>query len=171
MSNAAALNRYLASVEQRAFRMARYAVSNGDEAMDIVQDAMLTLARKYAAKPEAEWPPLFFRILRNRIIDFHRRHAVRSSIFAVFTPRRERRRFESHRGDWRWPCQRAGVSNATRPRDPSPGRCGRGVTGSAARSIPVARLGRARCGGDRAGHEMLARKRQNALFAGGTRIA
>jgi RNA polymerase sigma-70 factor (ECF subfamily) len=89
MSNAAALNRYLASVEQRAFRMARYAVSDVDEAMDIVQDAMMTLARKYAAKPEAEWPPLFFRILRNRITDFHRRRAVRSGIFAVLTARRD----------------------------------------------------------------------------------
>jgi RNA polymerase sigma-70 factor, ECF subfamily len=87
MSNAAALNRYLAGVEQRAFRMARYAVSDVDEAMDIVQDAMLTLARKYAAKPEAEWPPLFFRILRNRIMDFHRRKRVQRSIFAMFTPR------------------------------------------------------------------------------------
>lgn len=87
MSNAAALNRYLAGVEQRAFRMARYAVSDVDEAMDIVQDAMLTLARKYAAKPEAEWPPLFFRILRNRIMDFHRRKRVQRGIFALFTPR------------------------------------------------------------------------------------
>jgi len=89
MSNAAALNRYLASVEQRAFRMARYAVSDVDEAMDIVQDAMMTLARKYAAKPEAEWPPLFFRILRNRITDFHRRRAVRSGIFAAFAAQRD----------------------------------------------------------------------------------
>lgn len=87
MNNAAALNRYLVSVEQRAFRMARYAVSDVDEAMDIVQDAMMTLARKYAAKPEVEWPPLFFRILRNRITDFHRRRAVRGSIFAVFASR------------------------------------------------------------------------------------
>ncbi len=81
------MNRYLAGVEQRAFRMARYAVSDTDEAMDIVQDAMLTLARKYATKPEAEWPPLFFRILRNRITDFHRRRTVQRGIFAIFTPR------------------------------------------------------------------------------------
>ena len=87
MSNAAALNRYLAGVEQRAFRMARYAVSDVDEAMDIVQEAMLTLARKYATKPEAEWPPLFFRILRNRITDFHRRRTVQRGIFARVTPR------------------------------------------------------------------------------------
>ena len=102
MSNAAALNRYLAGVEQRAFRMARYAVSDIDEAMDIVQDAMLTLARKYATKPEAEWPPLFFRILRNRITDFHRRRTVQRGIFAMFTPRRWRRRYEPDRSRQRW---------------------------------------------------------------------
>ena len=34
---------------------------------------MLTLARKYATKPQDQWPPLFYRILRNRITDFHRR--------------------------------------------------------------------------------------------------
>jgi RNA polymerase sigma-70 factor, ECF subfamily len=89
MSNAAALNSFLAGVEQRAFRMTRYAVSDVDEAMDIVQDAMMTLARKYAAKPEAEWPPLFFRILRNRITDFHRRRAVQNGIFGLFTSRRD----------------------------------------------------------------------------------
>jgi RNA polymerase sigma-70 factor, ECF subfamily len=87
MNNAAALNNFLAGVEQRAFRMARYAVSDSDEALDIVQDAMLTLARKYAAKPEAEWAPLFFRILRNRITDHHRRRTIRAGIFAVFAQR------------------------------------------------------------------------------------
>jgi DNA-directed RNA polymerase specialized sigma24 family protein len=39
VSEAAALNRFLASVEQRAFRMARYAVRDSDEAMDIVRTA------------------------------------------------------------------------------------------------------------------------------------
>ena len=89
MDNAAALNSFLAGVEQRAFRMARYAVGDIDEAMDIVQETMLTLARKYAAKPEAEWAPLFFRILRNRITDVHRRRAVRNGIFALFGGRRD----------------------------------------------------------------------------------
>ena len=87
MNNAGALNSFLAGVEQRAFRMARFAVSDTDEALDIVQDAMLTLAQKYSSKPEAEWPPLFFRFLRNRITDHHRRRTIRAGIFAVFTPR------------------------------------------------------------------------------------
>jgi RNA polymerase sigma-70 factor (ECF subfamily) len=89
MPNAAALNSFLASVERRAFRIARYAVSDSEAALDIVQDAMLTLARKYAGKPEAEWPPLFFRILRNRITDFHRRRIVQNGIFALLPGRRD----------------------------------------------------------------------------------
>ena len=48
-------------------------------ALDIVQDAMLKLAAKYAAKPEAELPLLFQRILQNTIRDYYRRQKVRST--------------------------------------------------------------------------------------------
>lgn len=75
------MNRFLISVERRAFRIARFAVRDQDEAMDIVQDSMLALVRSYAAKPEHEWRPLFFRILQSRITDFHRRRTVRSRLF------------------------------------------------------------------------------------------
>ena len=34
----AAMERFLAGVERRAFRMARFAVRDGDDALDIVQD-------------------------------------------------------------------------------------------------------------------------------------
>lgn len=87
MTDAAALDRYLRSVQQRAFRMARFAVRDSDEALDIVQDAMMTLARKYASKPAAQWPPLFFRILHNRIRDWHRRRVVRDRVLSVFRVR------------------------------------------------------------------------------------
>lgn len=52
--------------------MALVSVKNPEDALDIVQDVMLTLARKYADKSPEDWRPLFYRILRNRIIDFHR---------------------------------------------------------------------------------------------------
>ena len=81
-SQAGELNRFLAEVETSAFQLARYAVRDTDEALDLVQDAMFTLARKYGRKPVSEWRPLFFRILQNRIRDWHRRNSVRRRLFS-----------------------------------------------------------------------------------------
>lgn len=72
------LDHFLANVEKRAFRMAQMATGHNEEALDIVQDAMLTLARKYADKPAKQWPPLFHRILQNRIRDWYRYQGVRN---------------------------------------------------------------------------------------------
>jgi len=69
-----AMAQFLASVEQKAFRMAMLAVRNRDDAMDIVQDAMLKLVQRYSSHDVTEWPPLFFRILQHRITDQHRRN-------------------------------------------------------------------------------------------------
>jgi RNA polymerase sigma-70 factor (ECF subfamily) len=80
MSQAAALNRFLAEVEASAFRLARAAVRDQEDALDIVQETMFTLARKYARKPPEQWRPLFFRILQNRIRDHYRRATVRRRI-------------------------------------------------------------------------------------------
>ena len=85
-ANVAELNEFLAGVEKRAFRMAQIAVKDTEEALDIVQDTMLTLVRKYADKPAAEWRPLFYRILKNRITDSHRRNVVRRKVIAWFAP-------------------------------------------------------------------------------------
>jgi RNA polymerase sigma-70 factor (ECF subfamily) len=78
------LARFLVDVERRAYRIARIAVRNDDDALDIVQDAMLQLARRYGQHPSAQWRPLFYRILQNRIRDFHRRSHVRAKIFGWF---------------------------------------------------------------------------------------
>jgi RNA polymerase sigma-70 factor (ECF subfamily) len=80
-----AMDRFLAEIERRAFRIAQIAVRDPDDAMDIVQDAMIRLVRSYAKRPAAEWKPLFFRILRNRITDHQRRQGVSRRIFAWFT--------------------------------------------------------------------------------------
>ena len=67
----------LASVERRAYKQALFAVRNEENALDIVQDAMLSLVQSYSEKPAAEWPMLFTRILQNAIHNHFRRSKVR----------------------------------------------------------------------------------------------
>ena len=78
LENTQAMDRFLASVERRAFRMAQIASGNKEDALDIVQDAMLALVQRYGRRPQEEWKSLFFRILQNRIRDWYRRNKVRS---------------------------------------------------------------------------------------------
>jgi RNA polymerase sigma-70 factor (ECF subfamily) len=75
------LDRFLAEVERRAFRIAQAALRDPDDAHDVVQTAMLKLAQHYAQRPSAEWPALFYRILHNGIRDLQRRHGVRRRFF------------------------------------------------------------------------------------------
>ena len=72
------MNDFLQRVERRAFLTARMATHDGEDALDIVQDAMLKLATKYIDRPEAEWGPLFNSILHSRINDWYRRRTVRN---------------------------------------------------------------------------------------------
>jgi len=80
-----ALDTFLADIERRAFVFARMQLGDPDDALDMVQDAMIRLVRNYADRPQEEWKPLFYRILRNRIIDLQRRNGFRRR-FAAWLP-------------------------------------------------------------------------------------
>lgn len=74
------LSDFLKSIEKRAFKRTVYAVRSDDAALDIVQDAMIRLAEKYADRPAAELPLVFQRILSNATMDWFRREKVRGAV-------------------------------------------------------------------------------------------
>ncbi|MEM8983122.1 MAG: RNA polymerase sigma factor [Pseudomonadota bacterium] len=78
------LDRFLASVERKAVAIAEMSLWNRDDALDVVQDAMIRLVKRYADRPEEEWTPLFFRILNNRVRDVQRRRQVRNRVMSWF---------------------------------------------------------------------------------------
>jgi DNA-directed RNA polymerase specialized sigma24 family protein len=155
------LSDFLKSVEKRAFKRTAYAVRDDDAALDIVQDAMIRLAEKYADRPAAELPLVFQRILSNATMDWFRRQKVRNAVVqnlsefegadddgdfdlletlhAVGHAWARRVRPMRFRGN-RSCADRAEVARAARP-----------STGS----LPAALLGGIRCGRDRASDGLL----------------
>jgi RNA polymerase sigma-70 factor (ECF subfamily) len=81
------LEGFLASVERRAFRIAQIALRHEQDALDVVQDAMLRLAKNYATRPPGEWQPLFYRILTNCVRDAQRRRRTRGRVFTFLARR------------------------------------------------------------------------------------
>lgn len=77
------LDAFLASVELQAYHIARYALWDREAALDVVQDSMLRLVERYAHKPAAEWPALFFTIVRNRINDARRTRQLHAGVAKV----------------------------------------------------------------------------------------
>lgn len=88
MATPGELSDFLAHTERRAFKQAAYALRDDHAALDVVQEAMFKLARKYAGRPLAEYPMLFQRILQNAIRDHFRRQKVRqlwTTLFSSFS--------------------------------------------------------------------------------------
>lgn len=70
------LDAFLAGIGPRAFRFAEAGLRQRDDALDAVQDSMLRMLA-YREKPAAEWSPLFWSILRRRVVDLQRRRSFR----------------------------------------------------------------------------------------------
>lgn len=86
---AGTLEEFLAGAERQAYRMARYALRDHEQALDVVQDSMLKLVEHYAAKPANEWPALFFTIVNNRITDARRGRGGLNKLVSLFAPRHD----------------------------------------------------------------------------------
>lgn len=85
MANDKELSDFLKSAERRAFKRTAFAVRDDDAALDIVQEAMIRLAEKYADRPLAELPLIFARILSNATMDWFRRQKVRQATMQNFS--------------------------------------------------------------------------------------
>jgi RNA polymerase sigma-70 factor, ECF subfamily len=72
----ASLEGFLSAIGGRAFRFAELGLRQREDALDAVQDAMMRMLG-YGDRPAAEWTPLFWSILRRRIVDMQRRRAFR----------------------------------------------------------------------------------------------
>ncbi len=53
-------------------------------AMDLVQEAFISLHKSYSEKSTEEWYPLFYTILNNKLQDWRRKEARRSNPFSLF---------------------------------------------------------------------------------------
>lgn len=85
---AATLELFLADVGTRAFRFAEAGLRSRDDALDAVQDAMMKMLA-YRERPAGEWTPLFWSILRRKIVDVQRRGNFRLRLFAPASERSE----------------------------------------------------------------------------------
>jgi RNA polymerase sigma factor (sigma-70 family) len=70
------LDAFLEGISARAFRFAELGLRHRDDALDAVQDAMIRMMA-YRERPSTEWTPLFWSILRSRIVDMQRRSLFR----------------------------------------------------------------------------------------------
>ena len=72
----ASLDAFLTGIGARAFRFAELGLRQREDSLDAVQDAMMKMLA-YRDRPPAEWTPLFWSILRSRIVDLQRRRTFR----------------------------------------------------------------------------------------------
>ena len=79
------LKNFMLEVTGRALVMMESATQNQHGiAMDLVQEAFISLHKSYAEKSTEEWYPLFYTILNNKLQDWRRKEARRAQPFSFF---------------------------------------------------------------------------------------
>ena len=72
---------FLMDIEKKAYHMAAFATNSHADALDLLQDSMIKLVSNYQQRPANEWKPLFYKILQNRIRDWHRHQKIRNMVY------------------------------------------------------------------------------------------
>ncbi len=81
----ARLKNFMQDVTGRALVMMESATQGQHGiAMDLVQEALISLHKSYAEKTTEEWYPLFYTILNNKLQDWRRKEARRGQMFSFF---------------------------------------------------------------------------------------
>ncbi|HAB42829.1 MAG TPA: RNA polymerase sigma factor [Acinetobacter sp.] len=79
------LKNFMQDVTGRALVMMESATQGQQGiAMDLVQEAFISLHKSYAEKSTEEWYPLFYTILNNKLQDWRRKEARRNQPFSFF---------------------------------------------------------------------------------------
>jgi RNA polymerase sigma-70 factor (ECF subfamily) len=79
------LNQFFIAQEKKAYTIAVMSLKNQDDALDVVQDVMIKFVVKYKKKQQELWTPLFYRMIQNRITDFHRKNTQQNKYFSFFS--------------------------------------------------------------------------------------
>ncbi len=89
MDNTAQLNKFFIAHEKKAYAIAFMSLKNQEDALDVVQDVMIKFVQKYSNKEESCWQALFYRMINNRVTDFHRANTKKKSLFSFLTSQDE----------------------------------------------------------------------------------
>lgn len=89
MDNTAQLNQFFIAHEKKAYAIAFMSLKNQEDALDVVQDVMIKFVQNYSNKEESCWAALFYRMINNRVTDFHRANNKKRKLFSFLTNNEE----------------------------------------------------------------------------------
>lgn len=84
--NKSELNAFLEGVEKKALTITKMHTKNVDDAFDIIQEAMISFVSNYEELNKDEAQKVFYKILQNKINDWHRKS---KSFFNIFSKSEE----------------------------------------------------------------------------------